>query len=621
MNPTFPEGEPTRQASSFRHTYSSLPSDGSIRVLELQPGTLSEPIECRLSVVNLSCSPVYDALSYEWGKALTPTGILCDGAYHRITVNLDLALRHFRKTTETRILWVDAICINQDDDVERTQQVTLMGDIYRTADIVLAWLGPDLSGHAQRAFALMNKIAAIVTKQGVLAFLKEPQRLESDHPILKGKEAWTSLGEFASLNYFQRTWILQELGLSKCAVLHWGGFEFPWHSLAFVLLFFDQNPCLWHMADDLVQVMMVWIIYKKDWGDLVPNRRDLASEGTTPHGLLDNFWKVLLYSADNTCFDPRDKVYALLSHPTAHDPVSGNPIMFPDYTKSIEQVYREVAVAGLRREATMVLSSIYHPLASLPNRRLPTWVPNYAFTGLNVLNPIVGPDLNASLNLGLDVSFGDLETKLFLRGLAFDRIEEITASVIPVIGGSYLDASESRIKSDLIRNVTGIVTRADTTRAYPSMSIDMITSLILTCGKLGPQTVTDIIASLHLANFYSYCAQLRIISPDTRGSLSEAQVSELAERGDVAQYHDDLISSCGRKVFRTRKGYIGLAHEIVERGDIVCVGFGCDIPLVLRAEADHYLLLGNCFALGIMRGETIEMMRKGELDEQVFEIH
>src|SRR5436190_15840060 len=89
-----------------------------IRVLLIQPGNWDDPINCSLETVSLACNPHYEALSYVWGDPHVTESIRMDGAEVQITINLNDALRRLRTTHRTRTVWVDALCINQQDDQE-----------------------------------------------------------------------------------------------------------------------------------------------------------------------------------------------------------------------------------------------------------------------------------------------------------------------------------------------------------------------------------------------------------------------------------------------------------------------------------------------------------------------
>ena len=111
----------------------------AIRLVHLLPGDYTQDLQLELRVVPLRSLPQYDALSYCWGKDLSPRTLLLSGHGLPIGSNLDCALRHLRPAHghEPRVLWIDALCINQVDLQERGAQVQLMRSIYSLAHNVL----------------------------------------------------------------------------------------------------------------------------------------------------------------------------------------------------------------------------------------------------------------------------------------------------------------------------------------------------------------------------------------------------------------------------------------------------------------------------------------------------
>jgi len=112
-----------------------------IRVVGLLPGRWIDKISCEIKTISLDDSPSYEALSYVWGNAQDTVEILVDGLSVQVTRNLAAALRRLRSSLNPRTLWADAICINQDDLEERTQQVGIMHKIYEIASSVRVFLG------------------------------------------------------------------------------------------------------------------------------------------------------------------------------------------------------------------------------------------------------------------------------------------------------------------------------------------------------------------------------------------------------------------------------------------------------------------------------------------------
>jgi hypothetical protein len=120
--------------------------------LELAPATqLQDPISCRLVELSLPADAAtaaatgatldYEALSYVWGSPTGDRAIRCEGGVLLVTENCEAALRNLRYAHGPRRLWIDSVCIDQTSDEEKSQQVPLMGDIYRLARRTVVWLG------------------------------------------------------------------------------------------------------------------------------------------------------------------------------------------------------------------------------------------------------------------------------------------------------------------------------------------------------------------------------------------------------------------------------------------------------------------------------------------------
>ena len=121
--------------------YEPLQEQDEIRILRLEPGDEGSPVICTLIHVTLSERPVYDALSYQWGSEDVLKYIDIQGTAWRVRENLYWALSHLRYRGRVRMLWVDALCINQADILERGHQVYQMKRIYTLAKRVCVWLG------------------------------------------------------------------------------------------------------------------------------------------------------------------------------------------------------------------------------------------------------------------------------------------------------------------------------------------------------------------------------------------------------------------------------------------------------------------------------------------------
>ena len=107
-----------------------------------ESGDFYDPLFGTLEMVWSDEAPEYEALSYVWGPTSPAKRMVLNGKEINMTPNLDSALRQLRWPGSKRLLWVDALCINQDDLEEKAHQIKLMGFIYALASGVLVWLGP-----------------------------------------------------------------------------------------------------------------------------------------------------------------------------------------------------------------------------------------------------------------------------------------------------------------------------------------------------------------------------------------------------------------------------------------------------------------------------------------------
>jgi len=146
------------------YNYAALDSsDNEIRLLRLHPGSRNEQVRVDIIYASLYDKPRYIALSYVWGQAaerIHPISV--NGSRYHITENLFHALEHLRNVqgSDAEIpFWIDALCINQDNDSEKSEQVLCMKDIYSQAYKVLVWLGPP-SEKSELALAKMKAIEA-----------------------------------------------------------------------------------------------------------------------------------------------------------------------------------------------------------------------------------------------------------------------------------------------------------------------------------------------------------------------------------------------------------------------------------------------------------------------------
>lgn len=141
-----------------QHIYTPLSeSSRDIRLLHLRPGIWSDPIQCTLETVSLNDGPRHRAISYVWGDPKAAETIYVNGKPFQATTNLVAALRHLRYIEELGPIWADAVCINQQSNDEKTNQVALMRDIYRDSHETLVWLGVWSADRKSESFWSLTK--------------------------------------------------------------------------------------------------------------------------------------------------------------------------------------------------------------------------------------------------------------------------------------------------------------------------------------------------------------------------------------------------------------------------------------------------------------------------------
>ena len=242
-----------------QYQYEPLPTPTSIRLIKIHSGESSDELSCSfvvLDVAEASNTPKYTALSYVWGDTSRMVSIICENdRLVQVTPNLRDALRKWSGTPT--LLWIDAICINQQNILERNQQVNLMATIYQSATAVRVWLGPDEKNDAPtifKAFGELKHGIGVMTKgggqiryfdeeAGDLHWAFQSMKMRKDSPvgsfemlpilwataiqlpaaIFHPDEAGKArLERFFRLPYFSRTWVMQEIGLASNAVVSWG---------------------------------------------------------------------------------------------------------------------------------------------------------------------------------------------------------------------------------------------------------------------------------------------------------------------------------------------------------------------------------------------------------------
>jgi hypothetical protein len=393
-----------------QYQYSPLRDTDDSRLLHIQPGRKHDKIKCTLSLVSFVSKPAYKALSYAWGTNSKTHTIECDGKFLPVTANLYSALQRFRERKQVCTIWVDAICIDQDNIPERNQQVQNMRRVYASASEVVIWLGDEIKTDSE-AFAFINAFEkAYPRKQGF--DWDAPESIFSLHGV-NYDTLWKSLGVLLQRPWFGRLWIIQEVVMASNARLFCGSQTCTWESIASIAVFIRRHGLLPILGPRSLGTDTVFVM--------------ASLKESFRQNRLDEYDYLWLLQATGSFFstDPRDQFFALHGF-LANDNTDGIQI---DCSLSCEQVYHSWAMHSIVNERSLgILSSAERG----PNSELdlPSWVPDWS-SGIERLprSPLFRMGFEAAGETAAKVSILEDGRVLNVLGLTVDIIQRVGSLV------------------------------------------------------------------------------------------------------------------------------------------------------------------------------------------------
>jgi hypothetical protein len=269
------------------------------------------------------------------------------------------------------------------------------------------------------------------------------------------------------------------------------------------------------------------------------------------------------------------------------------------------------------------LSAVHHDKLDL-NKNFPSWVP--ALHEESLAAPL-GIDKRLYYTAGSAVAdakmfWSNSDGVLTVRGLVFDTLSSSSSPSFPE-GGAAIEAETMHAFRDAFT-----LSQSQAQVAYEASKRPEAFGLTMTAGLVEHDPAEDKIAQ-HRANFLAYLVKVLNLQRNTRRKHALgrdksliAQIRDEAINGDDYYFTRDAnVTWSGRKFFCTSRGFIGFGPKVLRNNDLCCVLFGARVPFILRETQNHYLLVGECYLHGIMRGEAIDMWRNGDLQVQEFELH
>lgn len=274
--------------------------------------------------------PPFEALSYVWGGTDNCATILVNDACVSVTKSLETALRRLRFPDRPRTLWVDYICINQYDVEERNRQVARMGLIYEIAKTVLVWLG-EATYDTTVGIKVLNHFADEARPH--------PQPVWQDYPsdVVRG-----GLLDILNRQWFQRMWVVQEIGRSHNVVLICGRHEVKWQSVDCTAVRRFMRMIKYAELSPQWKQMGLGIVNTQPLLDMldiqIGNQLDSSWGGT--HRSAPDLLDIAHSMRHKACADPHDKlfgIFGLLEGTSALDEFK------PDYNMTVAQMYEALA--------------------------------------------------------------------------------------------------------------------------------------------------------------------------------------------------------------------------------------------------------------------------------------
>ena len=549
----------------------------------------------------------YIAISYACGDPQKTEKILCaPNTFIAVTPAAATCLSNIASGVEC-YFWMDTLCIDQSNDVEKAQQIRLMSDIFANAKMTMGWLGPPSEEQAMPVefiYELQDKVkASIVRRQplGVQDFSNTPSE----------EEKWAALALFLENPFFQRAWIIQEIVLSEQFILTDGSHVIAWDVMAEVVFMIQGTGLTTYLMGN--QEGKNLAVSQGVAGIVASHMIRLRRREKRPHSLIECISQCRYLRAT----DPRDKVFALIA--MASD--GSDPAFEPRYGNvTPEEVYTSTArrmLEGPSPDATLLYGAGIGSTRALSN--LPSWVPDLSAVELyGIFGEMAktaryrASGTRHDLNVVCDM--GEME-RIRIRGQIIDQSAKLIRTA-PMPDPTHPSATQNQQHAiSLLKWLQELRDLFPPAHSYPSGSeffpIVIARSLIANNLAMGQPTTSDC-----LKIFNNWMEVNRV------EASQDFEMFEAMDRDTTARKFDDswtyskrfVTAARVRRFFCTARGYLGLGPPGTEERDELCIFIGMAVPFLIRKrEAGGYYLVGECYVDGLMDGEGLELGKEQDI--------
>jgi hypothetical protein len=659
----------------------------SIRLLRIFTDNSEAGFSCHLQAFSLASCPPYKALSYTWGspflseKALLPTGqpflsdedlrerevdwisqhhrISCNEAVAYISLNLFELLGQLSSMAEG-FLWIDRLCIDQGNKVEKSVQVKLMSKIYSQATSVVIWLGRGdrdslAASEIQENFAgplyelasegKLSEADMQTHDPGNTQFEMESYRerygLRATMPLTWF--AWTQLFRRA---WFYRRWTLQETALADHIEVLCGNQRLDWYKLKFLVRYFGLSGWKRYLRrlgipeNDPTRAMLARNLVEFSFSETVSWKNELAAcYGKFTTGVI--LTELLYRSSMLQCLKPQDMLFSMFGILDTMDLPEPLINLKVDYDIEVPELYSKVAQICLENCPDLSILSLIRDSTTRSTPNLPSWVPDLQEISQHRIARRLGLDRRRPSGLLYKAAYDPCITAplryirgsaLHLRGVKIGNIVSrcvdlssgdgwrYLPSIIDIYGDLPLVMRDGQTRMQALWKTMTADSEA-ASRPAPADLEKCFQDFILKDLFIWRETEEDWPEGLTII-----CDRLRIFSegrsaypfPDvSRGSVwwdrlqstSEGSSFEKCRRYNIFESmvrFRQAIAIGGLPLFRTTEGDLGFGPPSCSSVDQVWVLENGRVPFVLRPSQDlaSFEFIGECYVHGIMDGQV-----------------
>jgi hypothetical protein len=658
-----------------------------LRLLYIMPSTdPNSVVEMVMAHGSLDCHPSYEALSYTGGNPYSTnplkkldraenelweekTTVLVNDIAFPVKRNLMEALRRFRVTHSRKAIWIDSICINEADPVERTEQIKLMCEIYGEAEDVPIWLGERTNG-LDTALGLVRGMIDSFTlwydATHPLRFRDDWHRivgiaettpdaldqklfwgwLRSDHckPFFDGidlrdlgirtdRMAWDFLRDLLSRRWFDRVWTWQEKELAKKATVYIGDQTLPWAHLRFAMLLV--------MAHDLSETRATPFV-------VMPGREYLHVLDSLGLPRSPDLLNIMINVRHRETQLPQDKIFGVLGAAAQYQDTPSKDVEY--FSRLVnygylttEDLYKEFSRYWILEKRDLQALQACNP-SKKKMKGIPSWAVDWTDTtpshqlSTGIYDAAKGTEVNVKYHYHLNPN------ELQLTGVPIDTVscvfhskyidkcehslhsrtmdmEHWQARLTQPLTSLYVAGMGRKDKSLLKPHWRHALEKMDWASPYQPTGQSMPEAFWRTLLQDQNPYITNVTdqridQDMDIASKFHRWAHRRALTRSLLpGSMRNRQI---VDAGTQRWLEALEMSVAYKRLFVTQKGLIGLAPSHIEVGDIVCIFFGGKVPFSLRKRNEWYTLVEETYLHGFMDGEAVELANQGTLPKATF---